>query len=156
MTYREKVEQYLGFKIAPRWVVHHINGDHSDNRLKNLCLLPKSLHFYTHRSRMEGLLCSNLSLIRKIGPSAFDRKQGKKVIVVMEASSEERSDIHDKQLLSLQSGQEMDEGAKHRIQGTSNRRRGSARRHANTDGSSRDGGRHPDSGIQPTDTENIA
>jgi len=38
MTYREIMEISLGRKLTPTEIVHHINGDHNDNRIENLQL----------------------------------------------------------------------------------------------------------------------
>lgn len=38
MNYREIMEKYLGRELGPLEVVHHINGDHKDNRIENLQL----------------------------------------------------------------------------------------------------------------------
>ena len=38
MNYREIMEKEIGRKLGPQEVIHHINGDHSDNRIENLQL----------------------------------------------------------------------------------------------------------------------
>jgi hypothetical protein len=63
--YRYLVEQYLGFPIHPGYIVHHINGNHNDNRLENFLILPKSLHFYVHRCGALSLFSSNLEIMKQ-------------------------------------------------------------------------------------------
>lgn len=46
--HRHLVEQSLGRKLSPEEVVHHINGDKSDNRLENLEVKPFGLHSADH------------------------------------------------------------------------------------------------------------
>ena len=42
------MEQYLGRKLTRKEVVHHINGDKSDNRIENLQLMTLSEHSKMH------------------------------------------------------------------------------------------------------------
>jgi len=37
-----------GRELPAGWIIHHINGDHNDNRLENLVALPKELHDSLH------------------------------------------------------------------------------------------------------------
>ena len=66
--YRYLVEQYLGFKIPNGYSIHHLNENHSDNRLENFLILPTSLHFYIHRTKgTKNLFESNLEKIKENG-----------------------------------------------------------------------------------------
>lgn len=63
--HRYLVEQFLGFKIPTGFTVHHINYNHLDNRLENLCLIPTKLHVWIHRVKGGiDLLESNLPKIK--------------------------------------------------------------------------------------------
>lgn len=64
--HRYLVELYLGFPIPQGFSVHHINFNHSDNRLENLMLLPTPLHTWLHRTKnTQDLFTSNLEKIKR-------------------------------------------------------------------------------------------
>lgn len=46
--HRYVMEQYLGRKLGPNEVVHHINGDKRDNRVENLEIRPRDAHSREH------------------------------------------------------------------------------------------------------------
>ncbi len=39
-----KVRKSLSVPLPSGWVIHHLNGDHSDDRVENLVALPKEIH----------------------------------------------------------------------------------------------------------------
>lgn len=47
------MEQHIGRRLGPDECVHHINGNHSDNRLDNLQLMTKSEHARLHGAYMS-------------------------------------------------------------------------------------------------------
>lgn len=47
--HRKVMENHIGRKLKSDEVVHHINGDRSDNRIKNLQLMTWGEHSRLHR-----------------------------------------------------------------------------------------------------------
>lgn len=54
--HRATTEEALGRKLEAQEVVHHVNGDKTDNRLENLRVLPSQRHHMVleHYERREG------------------------------------------------------------------------------------------------------
>ena len=49
MNYKKLYEEELGIKVnGDKYHIHHIDGDRSNNRFRNLLLLPKELHRKYH------------------------------------------------------------------------------------------------------------
>lgn len=42
--HRYVVEQYIGYKLKFGWIVHHIDGDTNNNKLKNLYIFEKRIY----------------------------------------------------------------------------------------------------------------
>ena len=52
LYYRGLVEAHLRRELTPSEVVHHINGDSTDDRIENLQVLTQSEHINLHRQDM--------------------------------------------------------------------------------------------------------
>lgn len=51
--YRAVVEAHLGRDLRPDEVVHHLNGDHTDDRLENLQVVTRAQHIAIHRADLK-------------------------------------------------------------------------------------------------------
>ena len=47
-NYNKLYKQYYGIKFGRNYVVHHIDGNHDNNDMANLLLLPRWLHSQYH------------------------------------------------------------------------------------------------------------
>lgn len=59
------VKAYLGHDIPKGFLVHHISGDHNENRLDNFFLTVKAVHWKLHQTATGSYLHSNLDLIKE-------------------------------------------------------------------------------------------
>ena len=50
--YRALMEAHLGRELLPSEVVHHINGDPTDDRIENLQVLSRAAHMEIHRPEL--------------------------------------------------------------------------------------------------------
>ena len=48
LYHRYLLEKHLGIKLKPSQVVHHVNGDNTDNRLENLLIVSQQEHTKLH------------------------------------------------------------------------------------------------------------
>lgn len=51
--YRKIVEQHLNRKLKPSEIIHHVNGNHSDNRIENLQITTRIVHPKFHNSGFQ-------------------------------------------------------------------------------------------------------
>ena len=40
----QKIKRSFGVRLPKRWIIHHLNGDHFDDRPENLVALPNEIH----------------------------------------------------------------------------------------------------------------
>ena len=50
--YRRIYEKFLGRKLTSKDIIHHINGNHFDNRMENLMLTDRAGHVRIHLPRL--------------------------------------------------------------------------------------------------------
>ncbi len=48
--HRYVMEQYLGYQLDPKEIVHHRNGDKTDNRIENLVVMSQAEHMKEHNT----------------------------------------------------------------------------------------------------------
>lgn len=51
-SYRKIVEKHIGRKLKSSEVIHHINHNHSDNRIQNLEITDRAKHCTHHKPRL--------------------------------------------------------------------------------------------------------
>ena len=49
LNYREKYKKHYGIDFPSHYVIHHIDGNHHNDDICNLILLPNFLHSYYHQ-----------------------------------------------------------------------------------------------------------
>lgn len=54
--YRNKYKHHYGIEFGKDYVIHHIDGDRSNNDISNLLLLPLSLHSKYHEYKKEFII----------------------------------------------------------------------------------------------------
>lgn len=65
-NYREKYKRYYGINFGKEFAIHHIDGDRSNNDIKNLLLLPADLHSKYHGERLNIETAFNNNLCTKL------------------------------------------------------------------------------------------
>jgi hypothetical protein len=70
--YRQKYERFYKCCILPHIIVHHINGDHGDNRIENLQLMTQKKHLRLHRINVVDMNLYNYER-QRYGDKSEDR-----------------------------------------------------------------------------------
>jgi hypothetical protein len=81
MNYRKLYEKHHGKipkdKDGHSYEIHHINGDHSDNRIENLKLVTIEEHYKIHHNQGDWGACHALSLRMAMSPSEISELASK-------------------------------------------------------------------------------
>lgn len=83
LVHRKVMEEHLGRKLKTEEVVHHIDGNQTNNVLENLELMSDSQHskFHAKKPQMIELICSNCGIVfyRRKKRYEYDLKGGKNI-----------------------------------------------------------------------------
>jgi len=72
------VEKELGRDLKETEVVHHIDGNKTNNKIENLALMPRKIHSLVHRAMERFYACGNSSKRRCVICQEYDKPESMK------------------------------------------------------------------------------
>lgn len=79
--YRKKYKRHYGVEFGKEFVVHHIDGDRSNNDIENLMLMPRDIHSEYHMAKSQVENMGSVILDTKLG-SRYDQMRSMELFYI--------------------------------------------------------------------------